>query len=124
MNCPSCGTANAAESAFCVNCGSGLASSPAVAVADATPPGLPPAGLEPGGDELLEKVRQHLGGDYAIDKELGRGGMAVVYRGVERALERVVALKVVPPESANAGQAAQRFRREARLAPSLDHPTT
>ena len=43
-------------------------------------------------------------------------------RAVERALERVVAIKVVPPESANAGQAAERFRREARLAASLDHP--
>lgn len=115
MTCPTCGIANAEGSAFCANCGSGLAASPAVATAAAP-------GLEPGGDELLEKVKTHLGADYAIDKELGRGGMAVVYRGVERALERVVALKVVPPESANAGQAAERFRREARLAASLDHP--
>src|SRR5688572_21211975 len=122
MNCPSCGTANTAEAAFCVNCGSGLSEAPAVATAEASPPSLPPVVMEPGGDELMDKVRQHLGGDYAIDKELGRGGMAVVYRGVERALERVVALKVVPPESANAGQAAERFRREARLAASLDHP--
>ncbi|HET9453324.1 MAG TPA: serine/threonine-protein kinase [Gemmatimonadaceae bacterium] len=74
------------------------------------------------GDELLLMVKQHLGGDYTIEKELGRGGMAVVYKGVEKALERVVAIKVVPPESANAGQAAERFRREARLAASLDHP--
>src|SRR3954470_3589235 len=113
MNCPSCGTANAAEAAFCVNCGSGLSatsSAPAVATAEATPTGRISVVMEPGGDELLEKVRQHLGTDYSIDKELGRGGMAVVYRGVERALERVVALKVVPPESANAGQAAERFR--------------
>src|SRR6185369_7347983 len=72
-------------------------------------------------DELLAKVKEHLGHDYKIDKELGRGGMAVVYKGVEIALDRTVAIKVVPPESANAGQAAERFRREARLAASLDH---
>src|SRR4051812_24661765 len=122
MTCPMCGTANADGSAFCANCGTGLSSTGAVATAEAsTQAGIPPVVMEPGGDELLEKVRQHLGGDYAIDKELGRGGMAVVYKGTERALERIVALKVVPPESANAGQAAERFRREARLAASLDH---
>jgi serine/threonine protein kinase len=77
--------------------------------------------MEPGGDQLLEMVKKELGHDYRIEKELGRGGMAVVYKGVETALERVVAIKVVPPESANAGQAAERFRREARLAASLDH---
>jgi serine/threonine protein kinase len=120
MTCPSCGTANTEGSAFCANCGSPLASG---SVATASPDAAhQPSGLEPGGDELLEKVKQHLGGDYSIEKELGRGGMAVVYKGVERALERVVAIKVVPPESANAGQAAERFRREARLAASLDHP--
>jgi serine/threonine protein kinase len=48
--------------------------------------------------------------------------MAVVYKGVEIALERTVALKVVPPDSANVGQAAERFKREAKLAASLDHP--
>src|SRR6185503_4904433 len=122
MNCPSCGTANAAESSFCVNCGSGLSAAPAIATAEATQSSLPAAVMEPGGDELMEKVKQHLGADYSIDKELGRGGMAVVYKGVERGVERVVALKVVPPESANAGQAAERFRREAKLAASLDHP--
>jgi serine/threonine protein kinase len=77
--------------------------------------------MEPGGDALLAMVKKELGHDYRIEKELGRGGMAVVYKGVETALERVVAIKVVPPESANAGQAAERFRREARLAASLDH---
>src|SRR4051794_13329364 len=116
MTCPACGIANADGAAFCANCGTPMSSGGvATATADlgATSGAMPQAVMEPGGDELLEKVKTYLGVDYAIDKELGRGGMAVVYKGVERALERVVAIKVVPPESANAGQAAERFRREA-----------
>src|SRR3954471_20782041 len=125
MTCPACGIANADGAAFCANCGTPLPSGGiATATADlgATSGAMPQATMEPGGDELLAMARKELGGDYNIEKELGRGGMAVVYKGVERALERVVAIKVVPPESANAGQAAERFRREARLAASLDHP--
>src|ERR1051325_3595234 len=124
MTCPACGIANADGAAFCANCGTAMG---AGAVATTIDPGAtagatpPQAQMEPGGDQLLEMTRKELGGDYNIEKELGRGGMAVVYKGVERALERVVAIKVVPPESANAGQAAERFRREARLAASLDH---
>lgn len=128
MNCPSCGKANADGAAFCANCGSGLTPPAGGAVATvtaadpgATVGGMPPIVMEPGGDALLAMVKKELGHDYRIEKELGRGGMAVVYKGVETALERVVAIKVVPPESANAGQAAERFRREARLAASLDH---
>src|SRR5258708_1681464 len=125
MTCPTCGTANADGAAFCANCGSGLTPPAGGAVATAAAPGgasgVPPVVMEPGGDQLLAMVKKELGHDYRIEKELGRGGMAVVYKGVETALERVVAIKVVPPESANAGQAAERFRREARLAASLDH---
>jgi serine/threonine protein kinase len=126
MTCPTCGIANADGAAFCANCGSGLTSPAGAAVATAADPGatvggIPPIVMEPGGDQLLAMVKKELGHDYKIEKELGRGGMAVVYKGVEIALDRVVAIKVVPPESANAGQAAERFRREARLAASLDH---
>ena len=126
MTCPACGIQNADGAAFCANCGTAMNSgSVATATADlgatAAPSQHSGGGAEPASDELLEMTRKELGGDYNIEKELGRGGMAVVYKGVERALERVVAIKVVPPESANAGQAAERFRREARLAASLDH---
>jgi serine/threonine protein kinase len=129
MFCRSCGTNLADDAAFCANCGSPTEASGGGAVATATDPGASSPGPTTfsdvtGGnpdDQLLNLVKQELGRDYRIEKELGRGGMAVVYKGVETALERVVAIKVVPPESANAGQAAERFRREARLAASLDH---
>src|ERR1041385_8128475 len=127
MTCPACGVANADGAAFCANCGTpmgGSGGAVATATADLGATAAPTshaAAAEPASDELLEMTRKELGGDYNIEKELGRGGMAVVYKGVERALERVVAIKVVPPESANAGQAAERFRREARLAASLAH---
>ncbi len=127
MFCPNCGTNLPDDAAFCANCGTaitGRASGMAVAVTTA---GVPPIELTPGvetsaDEKLLAMVKAELGRDYRIDKELGRGGMAVVYKGVEIALERTVALKVVPPVHANAGQAAERFRREAKLAASLDHP--
>jgi len=122
MFCRNCGFGLEDGAAFCANCGANQneASAPAVATATTGSEHINPG--TDAGDELLLMVKQHLGNDYTIEKELGRGGMAVVYKGVEKSLERVVAIKVVPPESANAGQAAERFRREARLAASLDHP--
>jgi serine/threonine protein kinase len=129
MFCPNCGTGLPDGAAFCANCGNAI-TDPQAAVATAISDpnaGPPPVNLTPdvsgsGGDTLLAMTKEHLGKDYRIEKELGRGGMAVVYKGVEIALERTVALKVVPPDSANLGQAAERFRREAKLAASLDHP--
>jgi serine/threonine protein kinase len=130
MFCRSCGTNIDDGIAFCGNCGAPTETSGGGAVATATDPGAAAPGPTTfsdatGGnpdDQLLALVKLELGKDYRIEKELGRGGMAIVYKGVEIALERHVAIKVVPPESANAGQAAERFRREARLAASLDHP--
>jgi serine/threonine protein kinase len=124
MFCPNCGTNLPDGASFCSNCGASAGGTDSAAVA-VTAAGMPPIELTPGtdgGDKLLQMVKAELGRDYRIERELGRGGMAVVYKGVEMALERQVALKVVPPDNANAGQAAERFRREAKLAASLDHP--
>ncbi len=71
-------------------------------------------------DILLERLREELAADYEVESELGRGGMAVVYRAVERELHRVVALKVLPPGMGGSDM-AERFRREARMAAALDH---
>jgi hypothetical protein len=59
---------------------------------------------------------------YRIDGVVGRGGMGVVYRATELALDRPVALKLIAPELAHDRSFRERFLRESRLAASLDHP--
>jgi DNA-binding beta-propeller fold protein YncE len=58
---------------------------------------------------------------YRIDGVLGRGGMGVVYRATELALDRPVALKLIAPEFAGDASFRERFLRESRLAASIDH---
>ena len=63
-----------------------------------------------------------LGDQYEIVRQLGRGGMGAVYLARERSLERFVAIKVLRPDLADAADARERFRREARIAARLSHP--
>jgi WD40 repeat protein/serine/threonine protein kinase len=60
-------------------------------------------------------------GDYRIIREVGRGGMGVVYEAEQVALGRHVALKVLPFQTASHPQRLNRFRREARSAARLHH---
>src|SRR5437660_5764330 len=63
----------------------------------------------------------HVAG-YLLEAELGRGGMGVVYRAFQLGAERMVALKMIPgPVRPNSAE-VERFRREARLLASLQHP--
>jgi serine/threonine protein kinase len=59
---------------------------------------------------------------YRIDELISRGGMGTVYRATNVALNRVYALKVVGPELAGDEEFRERFRREMRVAASLQHP--
>ena len=61
-------------------------------------------------------------GGYRIDAVIGRGGMGVVYRATELALDRPVALKLIAPRLAGDPRFRGRFVRESRLAASIDHP--
>jgi hypothetical protein len=57
-----------------------------------------------------------------IEAVAGRGGMAVVYRAMQEALQRQVALKVIAPECARDEEFRARFKRETVIAASIDHP--
>ena len=59
---------------------------------------------------------------YRLDEQIGRGGMAVVYRAYDIRLERPVAIKVLSPELARDEAFRQRFIRESRTAAAVDHP--
>lgn len=73
-------------------------------------------------DPLHERVVAALGDQYELLGEIGRGGMAVVYRARDRRLDRPVALKILPPELAHDPAIRTRFAREAHTAAQLSHP--
>jgi serine/threonine-protein kinase len=71
--------------------------------------------------DLQSRLQAALGDAYQIERELGGGGMSRVFVARERALGRLVVVKVLPPEMA-ATVNIERFRREIQLAASLQHP--
>jgi predicted Ser/Thr protein kinase len=111
MHCVKCGAEVAPGSAFCATCGATVTDPGAATLLVATAEEQ---------DQLLVQLRRDLAKDYEVEKELGRGGMAVVYQAREIELRRLVALKVLPPGMGSADM-AERFRREARMAAALDH---
>ena len=66
---------------------------------------------------------QRLVDKYRIDALIGQGGMGAVYRATHLELDRVVALKVVLPDYVSSSETLERFRREARAAARLNHPS-
>ncbi|MFD4137700.1 serine/threonine-protein kinase [Streptomyces sp. NPDC058572] len=60
--------------------------------------------------------------NYLVEREIGRGGMAVVYRAKDLRLDRTVALKLLAPELARNDTFRKRFAHESRAAAAIDHP--
>jgi serine/threonine-protein kinase len=73
-------------------------------------------------DHVRERIAAAVGDQYDVEAEIGRGGMSIVYRALDRRLRRHVAIKVLPPEFAFDPAVRERFRREAQTAAQLNHP--
>jgi len=67
-------------------------------------------------------LQEAVAGRYFLERELGRGGMGVVYLARDVALDRMVAIKLLPPDLAASSDLRARFLREARTAAQLSHP--
>ena len=72
--------------------------------------------------DLLARLTSALAPAYQVEGEIGRGGMAIVYRGRDLRLKRGVAVKLLPPELAFRDEIRSRFLREAEMAARLSHP--
>ncbi|HEY7027567.1 MAG TPA: serine/threonine-protein kinase, partial [Gemmatimonadales bacterium] len=110
MFCSRCGHEVQKATQFCPSCGLDLrVTTPiqAIATGDVTE---------------LDIVREALHEEYEILEELGRGGMAIVYRAMDKHLGREVAIKVLPFSLAFDADFVERFQREARTAAQLEHP--
>lgn len=103
--CASCGATVADATTSCPKCGT--------AIEPPTPEHS---------DTMRARLQEAVGNAYGLLELLGRGGMGIVFRAREVALDREVALKVLALDPILAPDAYTRFEREARLAARLDHP--
>jgi tRNA A-37 threonylcarbamoyl transferase component Bud32/type II secretory pathway pseudopilin PulG len=123
--CPRCRAPLAADApeGLCPAClmaggfASGTVDAPAQGMAVTTPP----SGSTPPSTGEWSDLAQHFP-QLEILELLGRGGMGAVYKARQKNLDRVVALKVIPPEAARDPTFAERFAREARALARLNHP--
>ena len=102
--CPFCGEEIKAIAVKCRYCGSMLSDDPS------------------SGGVGMTALKQTMAGKYEILGEIGRGGMATVYKARQINLDRIVALKVLPPQFTHDMEFVKRFQDEARNAARVTHP--
>ena len=111
MRCTSCQAEILDDSRFCSNCGT--PSNPSDDTPTRTLIRGPVAELAPG---------TTLAGKFKILEGVGQGGMGVVYKAEDTKLQRLVALKFLPPQLSSNRVFRERFLTEARAAAALSHP--
>jgi serine/threonine protein kinase len=117
--CPRCLKAIAPGTKFCSSCGLDISG---VWGMDAALGGTVAVEFDSNVDTLGQLLGEATLGEYDIYGELGRGGMAAVYLGLDLALNRKVAIKTMLPELVAKEGMVQRFKREAQTAAALSHP--
>ncbi len=117
--CPRCNKPLATGTKFCASCGLDISG---VWGVDAALGGTVAVEMDPNVDLLGQMLSEATLGDYDIYGELGRGGMAAVYLGLDLALNRKVAIKTMLPELVTKEGMVARFKREAQTAAALSHP--
>jgi serine/threonine protein kinase len=120
QRCPTCGEEVGAESpnGFCAKCASQVSGPAIAATADTGPQGGFRAGLwtAPPAADLGAHFPQ-----LEVIELIGQGGMGAVYKAKQPKLDRLVALKILPPEAGSDPAFAERFSREARALARLNH---
>jgi serine/threonine protein kinase len=111
--CSRCGHSLAEGTRFCPSCGLDLTAATPVTRVSTQP-------IEQKAE--IDIVRESLAAEYEVLEELGRGGMAIVFRARDKQLERDVAVKVLPFSLSFDAEFVERFQREARTAARLEHP--
>ena len=115
-------TASPTISAACTKCGAMTGTlATACAVCGAAVAGGVTASAEQG-ERMMARIQEKIGDRFRLVELLGRGGMGIVFRATEVALDREVALKVLAIDPLFDPDAFARFEREAKLAARLDHP--
>lgn len=110
MKCPKCGSENRDSAKFCCECRFSFTQIVETIIDNKIDEDITFLGL-----------KAALNGKYDIIREIGRGGMGIVYECKDLALDRIVALKVLPRELSYDKQFSERFKQEIRLLAKLHH---
>jgi len=113
IQCPKCHYDNPDDTFYCGKCATGL--KPSEAVSFSRTETLKTSPKEPLKGKTIARK-------YKIIEKLGEGGMGVVFKAKDTKLDRLVALKFLPPDMTKDKEAKKRFIQEAQAAAALDHP--
>lgn len=124
-HCPKCQQPVTASQQFCVQCGAALGqfrapAEPTQSVPLAPRTAAPRSSSAPAPEEMAGRV---LDGKYRLEKQIGAGGMGAVYLARRIHIGDEVAVKVLHAQYVTEASAVERFRREARAAAMLRHPS-
>lgn len=111
MKCPECHFENPTDTHFCGNCGGQLSCSGGITVCATDT-------LQPKKELTIGSV---FAGRYQVIEELGKGGMATVYKVLDKEIKEKVALKLLKPEIADDEKTLERFRNELKFARQISH---